>query len=102
MLAPFTILGIDHGGRRAADPAALARFYVRGLGSPVEKRQEAISLTQSRAGRTLIDIVPAAKAGPAAGEQAGRGANMDHLCLRIAPFDAAAIGKDFAAFGYDR
>ena len=77
MSAPFTILGIDHVVLRAADPAALERFYVDVLGCTVEKRQEAISLTQLRAGRTLIDIVPAAKAGPAAGEQAGRGANME-------------------------
>ena len=71
------------------------------LGCTVEKRQEAIKLTQLRAGRTLIDIVPAGEAGPAAGEQAGRGANMDHLCLRIEPFDTAAIQKHFAAKGYD-
>ena len=80
---------------RAADPAALERFYVDVLGCTVEKRQEAIALTQLRAGRTLIDIIPAAKAGPAAGEQSGRGANLDHLCLRIEPFDAAAIQQAF-------
>ncbi len=26
---------------------------------------------------------------------------MDHLCLRIEPFDATAIQKHFAAYGYD-
>src|SRR6202008_3441253 len=101
MAAPFTIIGLDHVVLRAADPAALERFYVDVLGCTVEKRQEAIALTQLRAGRTLIDIVPAAKAGPAAGEQAGRGTNWDPLFLRMEPFDAAAIGKHFAAFGYD-
>ena len=49
----------------------------------------------------MIDIVPAGKAGPAAGEQAGRGANLDHLCLRIEPFDAAAIQAHFTARGLD-
>lgn len=101
MPAPFAILGIDHVVLRAADPAALERFYVDALGCTVEKRQERIALTQLRAGRTLIDIVPAAQAGPAAGAQAGRGANMDHLCLRIEPFDAAAIQAYFAAQGFD-
>jgi catechol 2,3-dioxygenase-like lactoylglutathione lyase family enzyme len=101
MPAPFAIIGIDHVVLRAADPAALERFYVDVLGCTVEKRQEKISLTQLRAGRTLIDIIPAAKAGPAAGEQAGRGANMDHLCLRIEPFDAAAIQGHFAKHGID-
>ena len=101
MPAPFNILGIDHVVLRAADPAALERFYVDVLGCTVEKRQEAIALTQLRAGNALIDIVPAGQAGPAAGEQAGRGANLDHLCLRIAPFDAAAISAHFAARGFD-
>src|SRR5437868_12728445 len=101
MAAPFSILGIDHVVLRAADPAALEKFYVDVLGCTVEKRQEAIKLTQLRAGRTLIDIVPAGEAGPAAGEQAGRGANMDHLCLRIEPVDTAAIQKHFSAKGYD-
>lgn len=101
MTAPFAILGIDHVVLRAANPDALEKFYVGVLGCTVEKRQPAIALTQLRAGRTLIDIVPAAQAGPAAGEQAGRGANLDHICLRVEPFDAAAIQKHFAATGYD-
>jgi catechol 2,3-dioxygenase-like lactoylglutathione lyase family enzyme len=101
MAAPFRILGIDHVVLRAADPAALEAFYVEVLGCTVEKRQPAISLTQLRAGRTLIDLVPATQAGPAAGEQAGRGANLDHLCLRIEPFDAAALAEHFAAHGFD-
>lgn len=101
MTAPFAILGIDHVVLRAANPDALEKFYVDVLGCTVEKRQPAIALTQLRAGRTLIDIVPAGQAGPAAGEQAGRGANLDHICLRIEPFDAAAIQKHFAATGYD-
>ena len=101
MSAPFRILGLDHVVLRAGDPGALERFYVDVLGCTVEKRQPAISLTQLRAGRTLIDIVPAGEAGPAAGEQAGRGANLDHLCLRIEPFDAAALQAHFKASGYD-
>src|SRR5436853_4712076 len=100
MSAPFSILGIDHVVLRATDPAALEKFYVEALGCTVEKRQEAIKLTQLRAGRTLIDIVPVDQAGPAAGEQAARGANLDHICLRIEPFDAAALSKHFAA-NYD-
>lgn len=101
MPAPFSILGIDHVVLRASDPAALERFYVEVLGCTVEKRQEKISLTQLRAGRTLIDIVPAGQAGPAAGMQAGRGANMDHLCLRVEPFDAAALQAHFKAHGIE-
>ena len=52
-----------------------------------------------RAGQALIDIVPADEPGPAQGSSTSGGANLDHLCLRIAPFDAAAIARHFAAHG---
>ena len=47
-------------------------------------------------GRTLIDIVPDDEA-VASTRMAG--ANLDHLCLRIEPFDAAAIARHLAAHG---
>ena len=68
MATPFAILGIDHVVPRASDPVALERFYVEVLGCTLEKRQG--KLTQLRAGRALIDIVPAHKAGPAAARRA--------------------------------
>jgi glyoxylase I family protein len=97
MAAPFAILGIDHVVLRAADPAALERFYVEALGCTLELRQG--KLTQLRAGRTLIDIVPADEAGPAGGTSRSGGANLDHLCLRIEPFDPPAIARHLAAHG---
>jgi catechol 2,3-dioxygenase-like lactoylglutathione lyase family enzyme len=97
MATPFAILGIDHVVLRATDPAALERFYVDVLGCALEKRQG--SLTQLRAGRALIDIVPADAAGPAGGTSRSGGANLDHLCLRVEPFDPAAIARHLAAHG---
>src|SRR5947209_9570325 len=97
MTAPFSILGIDHIVLRAANPAALERFYLDVLGCKLELRQG--TLTQLRAGRALIDIVPADGAGPAGGTSATGGANLDHLCLRVEPFDAAAMASYFAAHG---
>jgi glyoxylase I family protein len=97
MAAPFAILGIDHIVLRAADPAALERFYLEVLGCVFERRQG--TLAQLRAGLALIDIVPADEAGPAHGTSATGGANLDHLCLRIAPFDAGAIAEHLAAHG---
>jgi catechol 2,3-dioxygenase-like lactoylglutathione lyase family enzyme len=94
---PFAILGIDHVVLRAADPAGLERFYVEALGCRFEKRQGA--LTQLRAGSALIDIVPADAPGPAGGTSRTGGANLDHLCLRVDPFDAAAIARHLAAHG---
>jgi glyoxylase I family protein len=97
MAAPFHIVGIDHVVLRAADPAALERFYMEVLGCAFEKRQG--TLAQLRAGHALIDIVPADEAGPAEGTSSTGGANLDHLCLRVEPFDAAAIANHLAACG---
>ena len=97
MAAPFNILGIDHIVLRAADPAVLERFYVDVLGLTIEMRQG--NLAQLRAGHTLIDIVPANGAGPASGTSNTGGANLDHLCLRVEPFDAAAIARHLAGKG---
>jgi glyoxylase I family protein len=97
MPAPFTIIGLDHIVLRAADPAALEKFYIEVLGCSHELRQG--TLTQLRAGRTLIDIVPAAEEGPAKGTSRTGDANLDHLCLRVEPFDAAAIARHLAAHG---
>ena len=76
---------------RAVNTTALERFYLDALGLSFGGRQG--ELAQLRAGNALIDIVPADKAGPASGTSSSGGANLDHLCLRIDPFDAAAITK---------
>lgn len=90
----FRVLGIDHVVLRARDPRALVRFYVEALGCPVEREQPDIGLIQLRAGRALIDIVDAADAPPGA-----EGRNLDHLCLRIEPWDLDAIRAHLAAHG---
>jgi glyoxylase I family protein len=97
MPGPFHIFSIDHVVLRATDPDALERFYMDVLGSALEKRQG--KLAQLRAGRTLIDIVPADEAGPADGTSSSGGANLDHLCLRVEPFDAVAIARHLAVHG---
>jgi len=97
MPTPFSIVGIDHVVLRAVDPAALERFYLDVLGLGFEKRQG--NLAQLRAGQALIDIVPADEAGPARGTSRSGGANLDHLCLRVEPFDAGAIAKHLAGQG---
>ena len=94
MAAPLKIVGIDHVVLRAADPVALEQFYLDVLGLIFELRQG--KLAQLRAGHALIDIVPADEPGPARGPSNTGGANLDHLCLRVEPFDAAAIAKHLA------
>jgi catechol 2,3-dioxygenase-like lactoylglutathione lyase family enzyme len=97
MPVPFAILGIDHVVLRASDPDALERFYIQALGCTLERRQG--KLAQLRAGGALIDIVPADEAGPARGTSRSGGANLDHLCLRVDPFDPQAIATYLAAYG---
>lgn len=92
---------IDHVVIRARDPARLVRFYRDVLGCDVEREQDAIGLVQLRAGRSMIDIVgvegPLGRKGGAAPGSEGR--NMDHLCLRIEPFDLEEIRAHLAAHG---
>jgi len=97
MAAPFKIVGIDHVVLRAAEPLALERFYLDVLGLSFEMRQG--KLAQLRAGRALIDIVPAGEPGPAGGASGTGGPNLDHLCLRVEPFDALAIAKHLGEHG---
>jgi glyoxylase I family protein len=97
MATPYIIIGLDHVVLRARDPAALEKFYIDVLGCTLELRQD--TLAQLRAGRTLIDIVPADREGPAQGTSSTGGANLDHLCLRVEPFDAAAIAAHLATYG---
>lgn len=99
MPLPFQILGLDHVVLRAADPARLERFYVEVLGCPVDLRQERISLVQLRAGRSQIDIVPAGVDAASKAAATKDGANVDHICLRIEPFDADAISRHLTANG---
>lgn len=93
MPAPFHIRELDHVVLRVAELDRSLDFYGRILGCPVERRQEAIGLVQLRAGRSLIDLVPLeGKLGLAGGAGPGKeGRNVDHFCLRVEPFDAAAI-----------
>ena len=92
---------IDHIVLRVVDAARMERFYCTVLGCTLEKRQEEIGLIQLRAGRSLVDLVPVdgplgRKGGAAPG---GEGRNVDHVCFRVDPFDAAAIRDHLARHG---
>jgi glyoxylase I family protein len=97
MPAPFIIIGIDHIVLRAIDPTKLERFYLDAMGLRLDRREG--KLAQLRAGDALIDIVPADYDGPAGGSSSTGGANLDLLCLRVEPFDGAAIAKHLAGQG---
>jgi len=93
---------IDHLVLRVKDLDAMLRFYVEALGCSVERRQDAIGLVQLRAGRSLIDLVPVdGQLGRAGGAAPGpEGRNLDHFCVRVEPFDEAAIRQQLARYGH--
>jgi len=97
------IRDIDHLVLRVVDLAAMERFYCDALGCSVEKRQPSIGLVQLRAGRSLLDLVPVdGPLGRAGGAPPGReGRNLDHFCLRVEPFDEAAIRARLRRFEVD-
>ena len=95
------VRGLDHIVLRCRDAAAMERFYVEVLGLTVERRQDQIGLVQLRAGAALIDLVPVdGRLGRAGGAAPGReGRNLDHFCLRVEPFEPAAIRDQLARHG---
>ncbi|MDB5882552.1 MAG: Glyoxalase/bleomycin resistance protein/dioxygenase [Ramlibacter sp.] len=97
------IRDIDHVVLRVVDLDRMLAFYCDALGCPVEKRQDDLGLVQLRAGRSLIDLVPLdGKLGKAGGAAPGaQGRNLDHFCLRVDPFDEAAIRAELAAHGIE-
>lgn len=95
------IRDIDHVVLRVADLEASLAFYTGLLGCSIERRRDELGLVQLRAGRCLIDLVPVdGKLGRAGGAAPGReGRNLDHLCLRVDPFDENAIRRELATAG---
>ena len=92
---------IDHVVLRVRDIAAMGKFYCDVLGATHVAYRAEYGMTHLRAGASMIDLVavegPLGRAGGAAPGAGGR--NMDHLCLRVEPFDQAAIVAHLKAHG---
>lgn len=99
----FALRGLDHIVLRVSDGERMVAFYTEVLGCRVERRQDEIGLIQLRAGQSLIDLVPVdGKLGRQGGAAPGaEGRNLDHLCLRIEPFDAEALRSHLRAHGVE-
>lgn len=97
----FRILHLDHVVLRVKDLPLMLNFYQRVLGCTLQREETDLGLYQLRAGSSLIDLVPVdqplGRQGGAAPESLGR--NMDHLCLRIEPFQAEALQRYFHSQG---
>jgi glyoxylase I family protein len=98
---PFHIKQLDHIVLRVVDVHKMLRFYIDVLGCTMERTQEELGLHQVRAGASLIDLVTlGGKLGRAGGAAPGNeGRNLDHFCLRVEPFDEAALRAHLAAHG---
>lgn len=103
MAAPFLIKQLDHIVLRVVELDRMLRFYQDVLGCTMERRQEDLGLYQVRAGASLIDLVPVdGKLGRAGGAAPGpEGRNLDHFCLRVDPYDEAAIRAHLKAHGVE-
>lgn len=101
---PFRLLRLDHVVLRARDGQALVAFYRDVLGCSLEREAPEAGLVQLRAGDSLIDIVPVegrlGQAGGRAPDPEG-GHNVDHVCLRVDPFDAPAISEHLKPHGVE-
>ncbi|MEP6969387.1 MAG: VOC family protein [Betaproteobacteria bacterium] len=97
----FSILGLDHVVLRAVNVPRMVHFYCTVLGCTLARERADLGLTQLRAGNSLIDLVAVdgeiGRKGGAAPDMQGR--NMDHLCLRIEPFDPGALTAQLIRHG---
>ena len=98
-MRPFVVQRIDHIVLRVRDLDRSQAFYRDLLGCEVARRRDELGLRHLRAGASMIDLISVdgtlgARGGIGAGAE---GRNLDHLCLRIEPFDEAAIIAHLAA-----
>ncbi|GHD55369.1 lactoylglutathione lyase [Thalassobaculum fulvum] len=99
---PYRLGGLDHVVVRARDIDAMLRFYRDLLGCPVAKHNEPLGLWHLDAGGSMIDLVDMnGKAGSRGGPPPGPGRNVDHVALKVEPFDPEAIRAWFAAHGVE-
>lgn len=91
---PFELTALDHVVLRVPDMARALTFWTKVLGAKEERRLDAIGLVQLRTGKSMIDLVDVNSdwlKGQGAKQFMPDARNVDHVCLRIDPFNEAAI-----------
>ena len=87
MEIPLKVAELDHVVLRCRDQNRALDFYTRILGLREERRIEQIGLIQLRAGRSMIDLVPATY------PRAEDGLNVDHVCLAVEARDLNEVTR---------
>ena len=89
---PYRTKGLDHVVLRTKDIDKMLDFYRDVLGLPVAKHNKPLGLWHLTAGTSMIDLVDmVGPLGEAGDPTLNEVRNLDHLALKIAPFDEAAI-----------
>lgn len=110
-MRPFNLQRLDHVVLRVRDMQNSLRFYTQIVGCDIAKQRPDLGLVHLRAGASMIDLVDIngvlGKKGGAAPDRHRQ--NVDHVCLRIDPFNedellaylrAQGIGVDPAESRY--
>jgi glyoxylase I family protein len=99
----ISIRQIDHVVLRVRDIDAMRGFYCDVLGATHVAYRPEFGMSHLKAGTSMIDLITVdGKLGRAGGAPPGReGRNMDHLCLRVEPFDQDAIVAHLARHGVE-
>ncbi len=100
---PFEIERIDHLVLRVQDLQRAVAFYRDVLGCTVARERPSLGMVHLHAGASMIDLISVdgtlgSRGGPAAGAE---GRNMEHLCLRIEPFDEAHLREHLQMHGIE-
>lgn len=99
---PLPLAGLDHVVLRAKDIDAMLGFYRDVLGLRVAKHNEPLGLWHLDAGGSMIDLVDMnGKLGQAGGAAPGEAPNVDHVAIKLAAFDEAAIRAYLGSKGVD-
>lgn len=101
MGTPYAIDAIDHVVLRVHDLERAVAFYVDVVGCSIARRRDDLGMAHLRAGGSMIDLVDAqGRLGLRGGAAPDAGArNVDHICLRVAPFDEAALVAHLGSHG---
>ena len=99
----FALKGIDHVVLRVRDIDRMLAFYCDVLGCALVRHNEPLGLYHLSAGTSLIDLITLdGRLGATGGAGPGtEGRNVDHIALKVSPFDADAILSYLAGQGIE-